>query len=1058
MPESQTSSRMIISVLEVFDRRGYDVAGHFEALDVDYEAMRRQGERLRWGDIVGVLRHLSEWTGGPAGFSSVGEALIFSPAFARVALMMSHLADPWQLYRVLKLWLAPSMVPIFDRKYDESSDGTIRMELTVPPGELSSPEYFYMLTGIYRHLPTLINAPDARVEADISERHAAYVITPPPADPKRRLQLQRNPTSQLATEALKELIEQQVEITRSGERLRRTINVLNERTQRLETFGRISQTLAEELELTELVRSILSIMLLEFGFEGGLIHLELPGDSPQRWGMGRREGQPLVSYPFTNSDTYRGRIEVWGPASYRIGGSDDPVAAVMPWLALAMDNAVAFRNLEAEKERSEENLRKLEVFKEALEARETKYRLLVEDASDAIGMFELATGRFVEVNEAMARLLGYRREELLQMAMRDIIEPNELRQQPFGVDKLRNSEVVRSTRTAVTKTGETLAVEAIAKRIDADHVQMIARDVTRWKRAEEQLRESEERYALAVRGANDGLWDWNLRTGDIYLSPRWKRMLGYEEDELGANPDEWFSRVHPDDIGQLEESVRLHLEAETENFAAEHRIRHRDGSWLWMLTRGVAVRNEEGVAYRMAGSQTDITERKAFEARLFHNAFHDSLTGLPNRAWCYERIETLLDPEGEQAPFALLYFDLDRFKVINDSLGHGIGDRILVRVAERLERVLTHVGRVARIGGDEFIVLLEDIDNEDSATQAGALIIRSVQEAMHIDGREIVLSCSVGIALSTDRSYSIAEEIVRDADIAMYEAKATGRSRCQRFTTALHERAIDQMRLEVALRQAIEGDELELHYQPIVCTERKRIVAWEALARWPRPGHEPITPGRFIPLAEETGLIHGLGRWVLEAAARQIIAWRDDPAYEDSLSVSVNLSPAQFRRPDIVDEVKRVIEQYELPAKSMSLEITESALIEDSGVSIDRIVALRETGVRVVIDDFGVGYSSLSYLVRLPVDMIKIDRSFIRNIERERRRYDVVAAVIQLADRLDLRTVVEGVETEEQFSLLTAISSRLLLQGSLFSMPAPVRETGALLQQAWPRASKQPLP
>jgi diguanylate cyclase (GGDEF)-like protein/PAS domain S-box-containing protein len=723
------------------------------------------------------------------------------------------------------------------------------------------------------------------------------------------------------------------------------------------------------------------------------------------------------------------------------------------------------QKLADEKRLSDERARELKQARMDIAERDWQYRQIVEEATDAIAVIKLDTLDFLEVNRALCDILDFTRHELLQVRYPDLVLDESL-SEPVSRDGsrsgarrlsrkldtrvLRDGRVLRQFQKLIRRDGSTVDVEIVAKRFDDNRVQIVGRDMSRWKRTEEQLRESEERYALAVRGANDGLWDWNLRTGEIYFSPRWKLMLGYEEHEIGTDPDEWFGRVHNEDIHKLQRDIRAHIDGDLEHFEVEHRIRHKDGRWLWVNARGLAVRDDDGQAYRLAGSQTDIHERKGAERKLYHNAFHDRLTGLPNRAYFIDSLQQLLSkPDEVGENFAVLYFDLDRFKVINDSLGHALGDRLLAAIGQRLSDAVGYGELVARLGGDEFTVLVRNILEKEEAHRIADTVLNALKKPFFVQGREVVLSASIGIAFSHLRNYRAAEEILRDADMAMYQAKDRGKSRVETFDEKLHHRAIQRMKLESDLRTALEKNELELFYQPIVAADTRMLTSFEALSRWDHPEQGMVSPAEFIPLAEESGLVTALGQWSLEQATKQYHQWARDFDHDDHFAISVNVSPRQFRRPYIVDEILDCVDTKTLPDEAISLEITESALVEDTQANVRKIERLRSEGFRVVIDDFGVGYSSFNYLVRLPVNDIKIDKSFIFGMEDDETKYKVVSAIVSLAQSIGVGLVAEGVETRKQVDLLRGLSDDLLLQGAYFSMPVPSDHAAHFFHRRW---------
>ena len=1037
------SCRIFRAILEVLERREVSLAELAVRLPVPLSQIRDPRQRLSWSDAMTVLHEVGRSVGGPDQLQHIGEGIIYAPSFERVTLIMSQLADAYQLFRVLRLWLGPSLVPVIQRAYEEREDGSIVFGMHLPADVRGGLEYMYLSLGLYRHLPSLIGAPDARVEYRMEDGRAEYVIVPPEPDPQRNERLRLDGAARIAADAIRELIEQQHEIQRGWEAQADVIAALNERTRRMEVFSRTGQRLAQHIELSQLVEVLLLLLLQEFGFAGGTITMGIGQPHAQRWGMGTRDGDPAVQYSFTSHAGGRSqcRLELWGEPVYAVGSDDDPVAMLMPWMQLALDNALAFLSLDTERRRSEQRLTELESARRDIEQRDRQYRMLFEDASDAIAIADFETTAFVDVNKAMCAIVGYTREELLGLSITDVVLPDDLARMPLDNQTIRAGGTVRRTRQLITRAGEIVTVEVVAKLLFNDRVQLIARDVSRWKRAQEQLRESEERYALAVRGANDGLWDWNLRTSDIYFSPRWYQMLGLpEQPTRKPAPDDWLERVHPDDLNLLGEQMRMHLDGHTSHFSVEHRMQHQDGTWRWMLARGIAIR-EDGVAYRMSGSQTDITETKEAEARLYFLAYHDSLTRLPNRAYLRDALEELIErARTEPVRFAVLYLDLDRFKVINDSLGHTLGDRLLMFIAERLKNVVGDDALIARIGGDEFVLVIRDLELDEHAVHLADRLLAALERPFNVDGREMFLSCSVGVAYGHQRPYDAPDEIMRDADIAMYHAKARGKSRVEIFSQELHDAAVRRMRLETDLRRAIDQGRLALYYQPVIRASDGALVGVEALCRWKHDGTF-ISPAEFIPLAEETGIIHSLGAWATAEAAAQLIRWRERfPDQTREFTVSVNLSPRQFRRADIVSEVARITRRHALPPGSLTLEITESALIEDSDASIERIQEFKSRGVRVVIDDFGVGYSSFNYLVRLPIDAIKIDRSFITNLEHDDSQQKVVAAIVQLARNLNLQVVAEGVETTGQRDHLAALSPTIVMQGSLYAMPLPADE------------------
>jgi len=569
------------------------------------------------------------------------------------------------------------------------------------------------------------------------------------------------------------------------------------------------------------------------------------------------------------------------------------------------------------------------------------------------------------------------------------------------------------------------------------------------KRAEEALRASEERYALAVNGANDGLWDWDLERDGVYFSPRWKAILGYRKEEIGGRIEEWLDRVHPEDLERLRTALTDHLEGRTPHFECEYRVYTKSGQMLWVLSRALAVRNAAGQGYRIAGSLTDITARKLAEERLLHDAFHDALTGLANRALCLDRLEQALkqyrrDPE---RLFGVLFFDLDRFKNINDSLGHSVGDQLLVEVARRLQRFLRPGDTVARLGGDEFAVILTDIGGVAEATHVAERIHELLAQVFVIRDHEVFTSASIGIAMISEK-YERPEELLRDADLAMYRAKQGGTGCCEVFDSTMYESAVALLKLETELRRAVEREEFVMHYQPIVSVGSGRILGFEALVRWRHPEHGLILPDQFIPAAEETGLIVPLGWWVLRTACRQAHEWQQLFPVEPPLSISVNISGKLFLTSNMAGRMLEVLQETGLPPDSLRLEITESAMMDHRDAAVAELTRLRAAGVKLHIDDFGTGYSSLTYLQRFSYDSLKIDRSFVSGIRQEEEGTELVRAIVALGQMLNMNVIAEGVETPEQYRWLLAMNCPEA-QGFWFSKPLD-RNAAARLLQARP--------
>ncbi|MBS1797505.1 MAG: EAL domain-containing protein [Acidobacteria bacterium] len=552
----------------------------------------------------------------------------------------------------------------------------------------------------------------------------------------------------------------------------------------------------------------------------------------------------------------------------------------------------------------------------------------------------------------------------------------------------------------------------------------------------ERLRKSETRYALAAKGANDGLWDWDLVHEDIYYSQRWMDILGIVPDgKCVPTRNCWFNLIHPEERDAVVAELEAHLEGRIEHFENEHRILHRDGEYRWVLIRGQAVRDETGRAVRIAGSLTDITKRKRAEEKLAYDAIHDNLTGLPNRKNLMLRLERSIERKRYQPNynFAVLFIDLDRFKTVNDTLGHYAGDELLQSITEKLCGVVRPNDMVARLGGDEFIVLIDNVKNIEQVTSIAERILGELQKPVHISGQDIYSSASIGIVLNSTE-HNTPDEIVRDADLAMYRAKVKGKARYEIFDIQMHSGAISALQLEIDLRRAIKNKEFLLYYQPIVALGTENIAGFEVLIRWNHPTRGVVPPNDFIPLAEETGLILPIGSWVMRESCRQMSDWQKEYPSAENLLISINLSARQLEQPDLISQIVEILDETGLSPRCMKLEITESVVMNNAEQSVKTIDELRKMGIRVSIDDFGTGYSSLSYLHRFPIDTLKIDRSFVMRIGEGGESSEIVQTIINLASNLGMEVVAEGVETAEQLNFLRGINCGFG-QGYYYSRP-----------------------
>jgi diguanylate cyclase (GGDEF)-like protein/PAS domain S-box-containing protein len=563
------------------------------------------------------------------------------------------------------------------------------------------------------------------------------------------------------------------------------------------------------------------------------------------------------------------------------------------------------------------------------------------------------------------------------------------------------------------------------------------------------LMQSEERYALAAAGSNDGLWDWDVAHNRIYFSDRCRAMLGLAGDESVPSLRDWLARIHPDDLDGLRDALSTHLSGATPHLQHEHRVRSVDGSYRWIHCRGIAVRDSEGTATRVAGSQADVTDRHEAQVRLEHAARHDSLTDLPNRDTFMQALERVIERSRQAgvSRYAVFFVDVDRFKLVNDSLGHLAGDQLLTAVANILSSCLRSDDLLARFGGDEFAILFDGVNGPADVAFVAERIQWLFREPLRLDaGRELFVTTSIGIAMGA-ASYEHPEELLRDADTAMYRAKANGKACHVVFEPRMREQAVSRLRLDTELRRAVEHNELKLVYQPVIALDTGKVSGFEALLRWRRPDGEMIPPSEFIPLAEETGVIVPVGMWALGEACRQAALWQQEFHFDQPLTISVNISPRQLMQPGIVEAVKRLLRTHRLANGSLALEITESALAGDAATAMRVIEELKTLPVQLLLDDFGTGYSSLGHLHRFPVDTVKIDRSFLNMEAIGPGGANVLAAIVSLARNLGKGIIVEGIETSEHVERVRRLRCPHA-QGYYFSKPMEVCDATALVALA----------
>lgn len=556
------------------------------------------------------------------------------------------------------------------------------------------------------------------------------------------------------------------------------------------------------------------------------------------------------------------------------------------------------------------------------------------------------------------------------------------------------------------------------------------------------------RFDLIARVANDVIWDCDLVSGILYVSPRWQELFG-DDVAVPETRQAWLDRVHPDDRMHFKMAWDEYVKSDSGKLLNEHRLQAADGSYRWVFCRGLIGHDEDGNPVRIAGSITDIHDARQAEEKHHHDVLHDTVTELPNRTLLLEHLRSGIARTSDVArpSFALMLLDFDRFKVVNESLGRAVGDSMLRAIAERMESCVDRGDFVAHLGGDEFAIVLEGIDEIGEAIRLAERIQETVMEPFELVGHKVFTSASIGIT-TLDREHESPEDMMREADTAMHRAEAAGKARHVVFNRDMHLGAIKRLEIENELRRAVEQGAFQVFYQPIIDMSCGRIRSAEALIRWFHAEKGMISPGVFIPVAEETGLISPIGLWVMQTVAEQVSAWKNDEltwTLKDQLSVSVNVSSKQFVEEDLVDRIEESLSRINLGTRHVRLEITESVLMTNPESTTRKLNELKELGFQLYLDDFGTGYSSLNYLHQFPLDVIKIDRSFVNSMEENEQNAVIIRSVLDLAHNLNMRVVAEGIETVSQLKLLRDWGCDYA-QGFFFSKPLGATDLFSLLR------------
>ncbi|HYF47801.1 MAG TPA: EAL domain-containing protein [Planctomycetota bacterium] len=703
-----------------------------------------------------------------------------------------------------------------------------------------------------------------------------------------------------------------------------------------------------------------------------------------------------------------------------------------------------------EQKRVEQTL--LETARELRET-ESKYRAIFENAVE--GIFQSSPdGRYIRANPRLAQIYGYDTVEEMLDGIKDIavnlyVAPNrrnEFRRELELSDAVRNfeSEIYR-------KDGTTIWISESARAVrDADgnllYYEGTVEDVTQRHRAAEALRKSELKYRTLLENMNEGLVIVDEKGNTQLVNDRFCEMVGYTREEL-LGTHESMLMAREEDRELLAKMSQSRSGGGRDQY--ELQLKAKSGKILWVLVSGSPVYDENGRVVGSMGIQTDITQRKNVEAQLSHDAFHDALTGLPNRVLFMDRLAQTLERRRRHSDkfFAVLFLDLDRFKVINDSLGHQAGDELLKEISRRLQRSVRMEDTVARMGGDEFTVILDSIHSVGEAMQVADRIQQDISTPHTIQNTKVFTTASIGIALCVGGERS-ADQLLRDADTAMYRAKTRGKARFEIFNNTMHTGVMAQLQLESDLRCALERNELRVVYQPLIDLKTGTIHGFEALLRWQHGTIGMVSPAEFIPLAEETGVILPIGKWVLQQACAQVRRWRTEISNCPKLMMSVNLSSKQFSQAGLVQQLAEILDETGLEASQLKLEITESVIMENARTTTSLLEQMRALGVELAIDDFGTGYSSLSYLHRLPIDALKIDRSFVKEMHGDaQKRAEIVGTIVTLAHNLNMNVIAEGIETKPQLEELRRLGCGYG-QGYLFAKPLSPEDAAHLIRSA----------
>lgn len=654
------------------------------------------------------------------------------------------------------------------------------------------------------------------------------------------------------------------------------------------------------------------------------------------------------------------------------------------------------------------------------------FRGIIDHIADGVIAIN-ADKRIRSMNPAALDLFGYDIDGAIGLPFRKLLIPDDYRRFLTALDRCVEQpedarQAVRQDLIGVRSDGRRLAIKLSVRRMregGEDNFVCLAQDVTEMRLAEEALKESEERLKLAVTATRSGVWDADLRGGTCWWSPEFVAMLGYTSDEMPPRIGVWEQMIHPDDREWVLSLAERFVSGEAAVYRPIYRLRRKDGAWIWIEAMGHCLRGSDGRAYRFIGAMSDVTDRKRQEAQLLRMSTQDALTNLPNRALLLDRLTHALAAARRRGRrLGILYIDLDRFKLVNDSFGHEIGDALLLQAVERIQGALRPSDTLGRLGGDEFLIIAEELSDPQEAARIAEMVLAAVEHPIVIGGRGLFISMSIGIAMDRRADVADGAALLRFADAAMQAAKSGGGGAYRFFQPEMNAEAMARLELERDLRQAIGQNQFAVHYQPKFAVDGLHLVGMEALIRWNCPEKGMIPPGLFIPVAERTGLIGAIGLWVLQESMRQAVEWAKR-GYAP-LPMAVNLSVRQLPDENACAPILEAVAAAGAEPSWLELEITETMMMDNVDVIVPALRRLREVGVAVAVDDFGTGHSSLAYLRKLPINTLKIDRSFISDVDSDVDSAAIAATIMSMGRQLGLKVVAEGIETQRQLDFLRA--------------------------------------